>query len=77
MKPVIDPTAHEYINGSEARRVIGCSAAALHRAVAFGFIGIKLDPGLTPRYRRADVERYSKTRQPAPRFKRQAQAAGA
>jgi hypothetical protein len=50
----------------------------LQRLVIFGHIGVKLDPGLPPRYRRADVERLAQIKaKPVRRCKLRPALAGA
>jgi hypothetical protein len=48
----------EWINGAEACRILKCAPSTLHRMCVLALIRVLLEPGLAPRYSRADVERH-------------------
>ena len=56
MQPIDDHPRSEYVNGKQARLIVGCAPSALQRAVMLGQIRVKLDPGVPPRYHRGDCE---------------------
>ena len=60
MVPAIDPAVGEWISAAESSRILGCAPATIQRAVILGHIKVKLDPGVAPRYCKADVERLAK-----------------
>jgi hypothetical protein len=74
MRPVTD-SAGDWLNGRQAAKIIGCSPTAVIRLALLGQIKARLEPGVSPRYDRRDVETVAKAR----RVRRQAQpqAAGA
>jgi hypothetical protein len=48
----------EWINGADASRILSCAPSTLHRLCVLGLIRVQLEPGLAPRYNRADCERH-------------------
>jgi hypothetical protein len=58
----ISPEDGNWLNGVQARQIIGCAASALQRAAMLGQIRVKLFPGCPPRYSRVDVKRFAKTK---------------
>jgi hypothetical protein len=57
-------TSSEWVPGSEARRIIGCTYARLKSLALVGKLKVLLEPGISPKYRRADVEAIAAARAP-------------
>jgi hypothetical protein len=55
--PFLDPSGLEWISGRAACNRLRCASNALLLAALRGLIRTKLEPGIPPRYNRADVER--------------------
>lgn len=53
-------SATEWINGNQAKVKLGINPARLYRQVALGRIRAKIEPGVTPLYCLADVERFAR-----------------
>lgn len=47
----------EWTSGLSARKALGIGYGALQRLVVLGRIRVLVEPGLSPRYHRGDVER--------------------
>ena len=62
MSQVASPPSSEWINARQASQMIGRAVSALQRAALLGLIRVKIEPGLSPRYHRDDVERYAQSR---------------
>jgi hypothetical protein len=62
MNPAITTSDNEWLNGSQAARLLGVSPTALYRAALVRHVETRLEPGLPIRYSRADCERLAQAR---------------
>lgn len=51
------PNGSEWISGLRARQILGIGYGALQRLAVLGKVRTLIEPGLSPRYNRADVEK--------------------
>jgi len=66
MSQVASPPSSEWITGRQAAGTIGFAPSALQRAAMLGQIRVKIEPGVTPRYHRGDVQRFAQARRSSP-----------
>jgi hypothetical protein len=51
------PNGSEWISGLRARQLLGIGYGGLQRLAVLGKVRTLIEPGLSPRYNRADVEK--------------------